>query len=45
MNSQQAYEFMLLALCIWREARGEVVPTKFAGACFIVWLLLGGVGG
>lgn len=32
MNPQQAYEFSLLALCIWREARGEVVPAKFGVA-------------
>lgn len=32
MNPQQAYEFILLALCIWREARGEIIPGKFAVA-------------
>lgn len=32
MNSVQMYEFILLALCIWREARGESVQTKQAVA-------------
>jgi N-acetylmuramoyl-L-alanine amidase len=32
VNPQQAYEFTLLSLAVWREARGEVVPAQFAVA-------------
>lgn len=32
MNAAQMYEFILLALCIWREARGENLLTKEAVA-------------
>ena len=32
MNPADMYSFVLLALCIWREARGEDVPTKLAVA-------------
>ena len=28
MDTSHAYEFILLALCIWREARGELLETK-----------------
>ena len=32
LGIQDAYHFTLLALCIWREARGEPVDTKVAVA-------------
>ena len=32
MNPQQMYELVLLALCLWREARGETVAAKEAVA-------------
>lgn len=32
MNPAQAYDFILLALCIWREARGETLNAKNAVA-------------
>lgn len=32
MNAAESYEFILLALCVWREARGEIVSAKFAVA-------------
>lgn len=32
LNKDQAWEFALLALCIWREARGESVQAKRAVA-------------
>jgi N-acetylmuramoyl-L-alanine amidase len=32
MNSSQMYEFVLLALCVWRESRGELLSTKQAVA-------------
>jgi cell wall hydrolase len=32
MNLQDMYALMLLALCIWREARGELITTKIAVA-------------
>ena len=32
MNSQDAYSFILFAICIWREARGELYDTKVAQA-------------
>lgn len=32
MNPQDMYALILLALCIWREARGELVTTKEAVA-------------
>lgn len=32
MNPQQAYSFILLALCIWREARGESLAAQQAVA-------------
>jgi N-acetylmuramoyl-L-alanine amidase len=32
MNPGTAYEFILLALCLWREARGELSTTKLAVA-------------
>jgi spore germination cell wall hydrolase CwlJ-like protein len=32
MTPVQAYDFILLALCIWREARGEALNTKNAVA-------------
>ena len=32
MNPQQAYAFVLLALCNWREARGESLDAKTAQA-------------
>ena len=28
MTPEQAYEFTLLALCVWREARGETTDAK-----------------
>lgn len=32
MNPQDAYSFILFALCIWRESRGELITTKQAVA-------------
>ena len=32
MNLSQAYELIMLALCCWREARGESIATKYAQA-------------
>ena len=35
IDINDAYPITLLALCIWREARGEVYATKQAVACSI----------
>ena len=35
MNKHQAWEFSLLALCIWREGRGEPYTGKVAIGCSI----------
>lgn len=32
MNPQQAYEVSLLALCIWRESRGQTILAKLGVA-------------
>jgi|ERR1017187_338362 hypothetical protein len=32
MNPQESYSFILFALCLWREARGELYDTKTAVA-------------
>lgn len=32
LTAQEAWEFSLLALCNWREARGEIVAAKMAQA-------------
>jgi len=32
VNPQQAYSFIVFALCIWRECRGELDTTKVAQA-------------
>ena len=32
MNPQDAYGLVLLALCVWRESRGELYTTKVAVA-------------
>lgn len=32
MNPSQMYDFILLSLCVWREARGEPLSTKQAVA-------------
>lgn len=32
MNPSEAYQFILVALCVWREARGESIDAKRAVA-------------
>ena len=32
MNPTEAFEMILLAICVWREARGEVVAAKYGVA-------------
>lgn len=32
MTPEDAYKVILLALCVWREARGEIVAAKYAVA-------------
>jgi len=32
VSPEESYEFVLLALCVWREARGEPVPAKLGVA-------------
>ncbi len=35
MTPEQAYEFALLVLCIWREARGESLEAQ----CAVAWVI------
>ena len=40
MTAEQAYEFALLVLCIWREARGESTAAQHA----VAWVIKNRVG-
>lgn len=35
LSSDETYPFTLLALCIWREARGETIPAKVG----VAWVI------